>query len=141
MILLDTNILTASKQPGHPDYGRVTARLQQFMIDGEELAICPQNLYEFYTAATRPIASRGLGFTKQQALAEMENLKTTYTLIDDPTNLYSDWEKIITQYDVSGKQAHDARLVAFMQGVAIDTFYTNNVQDFNRYTDIITVLN
>ena len=88
MILLDTNILTASKQSGHPDFVKVTEGLKQFIIDNEDLVICPQNLYEFFVASTRPIANRGLGLSREKALKEIENLKNTYRFIDDPENLF-----------------------------------------------------
>ncbi|MFT4019843.1 MAG: type II toxin-antitoxin system VapC family toxin [Agriterribacter sp.] len=140
MILLDTNILTASKQSNHPDYSKVVARLQQFVTSNEELVICPQNLYEFFVASTRPITNRGLGFTQKQALTEIENLKQTYSFLTDPDTLYDEWTNIISAYEVSGKQGHDARIVAFMKGKGINKLYTNNVQDFSRYAGIITIV-
>jgi hypothetical protein len=36
---------------------------------------------------------------------------------------------------------HDARLVAFMQSQKIDQLYTMNPRHFNRYANIITILN
>lgn len=141
MILLDTNILTVSKQAGHRDYNRVTAMLTQFTTNKEDLIICPQNLYEFFVAATRPVANRGLGLTRKKALDEIDNLKATYNFIDDPQSLYNNWETIVKNYEVSGKQGHDARLVAFMVAHSIKRIYTMNDTDFNRYADIITVLN
>ena len=141
MILLDTNILTASKQSGHPDFVKVTERLIQFVNDIEELIICPQNMYEFFVAATRPIANRGLGLSRKKAFGEIENLKNTYKFINDPENLFTTWLQIIQDYEVSGKQGHDARLAAFMIAHGIDNIYTMNDKDFNRYADIITVLN
>lgn len=140
MILLDTNILIVSKQSGHPDFIRVTTRLTQLAEAQEDLVICPQNLYEFFVAGTRPVTVRGLGLTKERALQEIRELKNTYTFINDPENLYNCWLHITTTYDVAGKQGHDARIVAFMNGTGITRLYTLNVQDFNRYNDIITLI-
>jgi predicted nucleic acid-binding protein len=141
MILLDTNILTASKQSGHPDFVKVTDGLKQFITDDEDLVICPQNLYEFFVASTRPKANRGLGLSKEKALEEIESLKNTYRLIADPENLFDTWLQVINDHEVSGKQGHDARLAAFMVAHGIDRIYTMNIQDFNRYAGIITILN
>jgi predicted nucleic acid-binding protein len=141
MILLDTNILTVSKQAGHRDYNRVTTMLTRFIADKEELVICPQNIYEFFVVATRPTDSRGLGLTRQKTLEEMDNLKLTYNFMNDPETLFTNWENIVRSYEVSGKQGHDARLVAFMIGHGITRIYTMNNTDFNRYADIITILN
>ena len=141
MILLDTNILTVSKQSGNTDYIKVVTKLQQLAEDEETLIICPQNLYEFFVASTRPTAQRGLGLSRKTALKEIENLQKTYTFINDPVTLFSTWIAIIEQYETTGKQGHDARLVAFMKASGITKFYTLNTQDFNRYTDIITLVN
>lgn len=42
----------------------------------------------------------------------------------------------MTHYSVSGKNAHDARLVAAMRVHGIDSILTFNAQDFVRYTEI-----
>ena len=141
MILLDTNILTASKQSDHPDFVKVTDGLKQFVTDNKELVICPQNLYEFFVACTRPMANRGLGLSREKALEEIENLKSTYRFIADPENLFETWLQVIHDHEVTGKQGHDARLTAFMLAHGIDRIYTMNIQDFNRYAGIITILN
>lgn len=140
MILLDTNILTVSKQSAHRDYLKVTKLLEQLVADNEELVICPQNLYEFFVACTRPTASRGLGLTRQKTLLEMKNLKETYSFLNDPEDLHTAWMEVIDKYDTSGKQGHDARLVAFMKSTGINRFFTLNLSDFNRYSDIVTLI-
>jgi len=141
MILLDTNILTVSKQAGHRDHNKVTNQLKQFAEDAEELIICPQNIYEFFVVATRPIINRGLGLSREKTFEEIRNLKETYQMINDPGDLFNTWEEIIVKYNMSGKQGHDARLFAFMQAVGIRKLYTLNVQDFNRYADVIEIIN
>lgn len=140
MILLDTNILTVSKQSSHPDYSKVILLLQQLVADDEELVICPQNLYEFFVACTRPVSSRGLGLSRQKTLQEIQDLKDTYSFMNDPLDLHTSWLAIIQKYDTAGKQGHDARLVAFMQATGIERFFTLNLSDFNRYSDIITLI-
>lgn len=141
MILLDTNILIHSNQQASPHYQTITQRLTQFATDNEDLAVYPQVLYEFYVTATRPIANNGYGLSATDAMAQINNFKTTYTFIDDPADLFTEWQSLILKYNTIGKTAHDTRLVALMQAQAIDTIYTMNPADFNRYTDIITVLN
>lgn len=141
MILLDTNILIHSNQPASPHYVAITQRLTQFATNSEDLAVCPQVLYEFYVTATRPATQNGYGMSSTDAMVQINNFKTTYTFIDDPADLFAEWQTLIIKYNTVGKTAHDTRLVALMQAQAIDTIYTMNPGDFNRYTDIITVLN
>ncbi len=140
MILLDTNIPTYSKQPGRPEYVRVTQKLTELIDDGEDLIICPQHLYEFYAVASRPVAQNGFGLSSDDARKEMNEIKDAYTFINDPTDLFDNWHLLIQQYKTTGKPSHDTRLVAFMQGQNINKIYTLNATDFNRYGDIITIL-
>jgi predicted nucleic acid-binding protein len=141
MILLDANILIHSRQPASPHYPAITQRLTDFAVANEDLAVCPQVLYEYYTVVTRPAAQNGYGITSDDAMQQINDFKSSYTFIDDPENLLAEWQSIIDKYKTIGKPAHDARLVALMQAQAIDTIYTMNPADFNRYADIITVLN
>jgi predicted nucleic acid-binding protein len=52
---------------------------------------------------------------------------------------FSEWERIVLQYQVSGKQAHDARLVAAMIVHDVTHLLTFNTADFKRFTTITTV--
>lgn len=142
MILLDTNILTCTKQAAHPEYARVTQRLLTYVMQDEELVVCPQVLYEFYVVATRPATARGgLGLSSEEALREIQSFQQTYSFVDDPTELFYSWRDLIERYGTEGLPAYDTRLVAFMQAQRIRQIYTLNSSDFNRYSDIITVLN
>lgn len=141
MILLDTNILIHSNQPASPHFAGITQRLIDFAAGNEDLAVCPQVLYEYYVVVTRPQGENGYGISSEDAVAQIDNFRNIYTFIDDPVNLFTEWQQLIHRYDTIGKQAHDTRLVAFMQAQAIDRIYTMNAVDFNRYADIITVLN
>ena len=65
-------------------------------------------------------------------------LKRLFTLRPEAP-LHSEWERLITTYRVSGKNSHDARLVAAMTIHGTKSILTFNVQDFTRYAGI-TVL-
>ena len=57
--LLDTNILTRAVQPSHPMHTDALDALDALRQRGEELCIIPQNLYEFWVVATRPLTMNG----------------------------------------------------------------------------------
>ena len=141
MILLDANILVHSKQPASPHYQAITQMLTDFAENSEDLAVCQQVLYEYYVVATRPAAQNGYGISADDAIDQINDFKSAYTYINDPDNLLAEWQSIIVKYKTIGKTAHDARLVALMHAQSIDRIYTMNPGDFNRYADIITVLN
>src|ERR1700676_596990 len=127
MILLDTNILIHSKQPTSPHYTAITQRLTELVEKKEDLAVCPQVLYEYYVVVTRPQGQNGYGISSEDAMEQINDFKNIYTFIGDPDSLYIEWETLIYKHKTMGKTAHDTRLVALMQAQAIDQIYTMNI--------------
>jgi hypothetical protein len=108
-----------------PQYETVTRALAALPSRGSDLHIVPQNLYELWVVATRPVAQNGLGLSIPEATSELMRLKSMFPLLPDTPAIYPVWENLVIQYRVSGKPAHDARLVAAMQVhglIAILTF-------------------
>ena len=128
--LLDTNIYLRAAQPGHPMGKAADDAVAELRQQGDTLHLAPQNLYEFWVAATRPPAQNGLGFTLAQAQAELVGLKGLFTLLDDTPAIFPRWERLVAQHQVSGKNAHDARLVAAMMVHGISRILTFNVGDW-----------
>lgn len=137
--LLDTNILLRAAQPGHPMGKAADDAVAELRRQGDTLHLVPQNLYEFWVAATRPAAQNGLGFTLAQTQTELVRLKNLFILLDDIPVIYPQWEQLVAQHQVSGKNAHDARLVAAMMVHGVSRILTFNVGDFQRYPGV-TVL-
>jgi predicted nucleic acid-binding protein len=134
-VLLDTNILLRLVQPHHPSAQIAIRALRELHAANEALHITQQNIVEFWAVATRPIASNGLGFSTEQAAAEVDALKRLFTLLPE-LPLQNAWERLVADYRVSGKNAHDARLVAAMVVHGIEGILTFNEQDFLRYAEI-----
>jgi predicted nucleic acid-binding protein len=137
-VLLDTNILVRLMNPLAAQAVMAERALNTLRAGDEELQITAQNLVEFWAVATRPVAENGLGLPVEQAIKEVTALKALFVLLPE-LPLQGEWERLVTQYSVSGKGCHDARLVAAMMVHGTDTILTFNVQDFSRY-DGITVL-
>jgi predicted nucleic acid-binding protein len=137
-VLTDTNIFLRLLQPHHP-HCRIAGQALDFLRAREEvLNITSQNLVELWAAATRPFAENGLSLTVEQATKELEQIKRFWGLLPD-VPLYEEWERVVKLHRVSGRNAHDARLVAAMHVHGIDKILTFNVKDFGRFGDI-TVL-
>src|SRR5437016_178726 len=82
-ILLDTNILTRLAQHTHPMHAAARDAVAALQAGGETLHLVPQNLYEFWVVATRPVAVNGLGFTVAQADAELARLETLFPVLPE----------------------------------------------------------
>ncbi|MGO9113068.1 MAG: type II toxin-antitoxin system VapC family toxin [Thermoguttaceae bacterium] len=140
MILADTNILLRLAQPGDPH--RQPARDAIDLLtarDGESIAIAPQNLYEMYVVCSRPINANGFGMTSQQARAEITSARSLFPLLLETAQVYTTWERLIGQYAIHGKRAHDARLVAMMIEHHVPRLLTFNDDDFRQFAEIITL--
>jgi predicted nucleic acid-binding protein len=133
LILVDTNILLRYVNPTDPAHATAKAALASHQAAGEILSMVPQNIYEFWAVATRPVAANGLGLTVLEAQAEVVRLKHLFSFLADQVHLFSEWEALVVAHDCKGKAAHDARLVAAMRTHGITRFLTFNGPDFHRY--------
>jgi predicted nucleic acid-binding protein len=137
--LLDTNILARLAQPTHAMHPAAANAVDELDRQGNVLYLVPQNFYEFWVVATRPTSQNGLGFTPAQAQSELARFKALFTLLDDTPAVYPEWERLVVRHQVSGKNAHDTRLVAAMIVHGINQILTFNVGDFQRYQNIMVL--
>ena len=122
----------------HPQH-EVAERATVFYRPSRVLCIFPQNIYEFWVVATRPVKDNGLGYTRQETLDAIEMSEQYYKLIPDSPAIYPTWKELVAGQTVFGKIGHDARLVAGMQTAGITEILTFNDKDFRRFTGIAVV--
>jgi predicted nucleic acid-binding protein len=138
-ILSDTNILIRSVHRKAANHRQALKALRLLRSKGHRICIVPQNLYEFWVVATRPIENNGLALTPSQADRITSRIARVCLLLRDPPELYDEWRRLVLANNVSGKNAHDARLVAAMHVHSIQQILTFNVQDFARFPGIQAV--
>jgi predicted nucleic acid-binding protein len=139
-VLVDTNILLRSVQTHHPHYALVERALLALRARNEALHVTVQNFVEFWAVATRPEKSEnGLGMTPDMAAKELAVLKDLFQLLPEPDSVFTEWERLVTTYKISGKSTHDARLAATMMRNGIEKILTFNVPDFQRFPGIIVL--
>jgi predicted nucleic acid-binding protein len=143
LFLLDANILIYGANPASPFFPECRKATSTIAQNGDTSCIVPQSLYEFWTVATRPPNPQsplsGLGMTPAQAYAEIISIRRVFPLFNDTSQILMEWQRLVTQYAVSGRNAHDARYVAAMNVHGIMQLLTVNKDDFKRYSSI-TVL-
>ncbi len=139
-IVVDSNVILRLAQPAHQHHEIARTAVECARIHNHDLCIVPQVIYEFWVVATRPIAeNRGLGMTGVQAQHELGTIRKLFTFLDDEPGVFDEWYRLVIQYNVCGKPAHDARFVAAMRRSGITHILTFNASDFRRYSEI-TVL-
>ncbi len=89
--------------------------------------------------ATRPVSQNGLGLSISEATSELLRLKSMFPLLPDTPAIYLVWESLVIQYQVSGKPAHDARLVAAMHVHGLTSILTFDRSGFSRYAGVQVV--
>lgn len=136
---VDTNVLLRTPDLGDPAQQVTEAALVALRRSGESLYILPQNLIEFWAVATRPVANNGLGLSSELVEVQVNHLKVMFTLLSDVPEIFPEWERIVLQYRVQGKQVHDAHLVAAMTVNNLTHLLTFNTTDFKRFSAITAV--
>ena len=138
-MLIDTNTLLRTLQPLHPQRETARAAIKALTARGRGLYIVPQNLVELWVVATRPAERNGFGMSPAAVAAELAHIKSMFELLPDTPAVYPVWESLVIQYRVSGKPAHDARLVAAMLVHGLTAVLTFDRAGFSRYAGIEVV--
>jgi len=137
--LIDTNITLRGLDRNHPHCRLVRRAILELKRRGDDLFLASQNLVEFWAVATRPVSANGLGMDIEWAAAQVQRMKRFFDLLVENPETQGEWERLVIQHRVSGKQVHDARLVATMRVHGIRQILTFNLGDFNRYPEIHAV--
>jgi len=131
-VLVDTSTLLRTLQPLHPQREIARSAIKALTEHGRELHIVPQN--QLWVVATRPVERNGLGMTPSAVAAELARPKSMFLLLPETPAIYPIWEALVTEHQVSGKPAHDARLVAAMQTHGLTAIHFRQNRIFLIYT-------
>ena len=116
-VLVDTNILVRISNGVEPEASTALDSLNRLRGKGHEPCLVPQNHYEFWTVATRPIEVNGLGMSTAETEAELARYSPPI-------------------FRLQGKVTHDTRLVAAMLRHGISHLLTFNAAHFVRFKEI-----
>ena len=135
--VFDSNVLLRFANPVDPAHLKVVRFVRELQAEGVVLHIVPQNLYELWVVATRPVEVNGLGLTPAECDQMLAKIEASFPLLADQSGLLAEWRKLVVAHECKGKVAHDARLVAAMRAHGISRIATFNVADFTRYPGLI----
>ena len=133
-ILLDSNILIRLINVNDSEHVLVQQSVERLSLDGHELLMVPQGLYELWAVVTRPSgAPNGLNFTPGQAAGAVSELTATFLLLPDTPQVFERWFALVVEHQVSGRNSHDTRMAAACLADGLDAFLTLNTPDFKRF--------
>ena len=138
--LVDTNVLLRSVQKSHPMQSDADRAITQLLTDSPEAVyVIPQNLIEFWAVATRLQIQNGLGLSVDETTSQVAYFKSIFMLLPDTDAIFPQWELLVRQHQVVGKQVYDARLAAAMNVHSLTHLVTFNTADFKRFSKITAV--
>ena len=132
--LVDTNILLRFSRHEDPGYQIAREAVHKLEDGRHQLQTTLQNFAEFWNVSTRPTEQNGFGRTPVETNDLLRDLEEAFPLLQDSADVYHEWRRLVVDYDVSGVQVHDTRLVATMLVHDVKHILTFNTQDFTRYT-------
>jgi predicted nucleic acid-binding protein len=138
--LLDTGVLVRMLHRSDPDNATVRAALRVLRGRRHTFVTARQNVVEFWGVCTRPTTARGgFGLSIEETAARLRLLERIVEVVNEPDSTYRRWKSLVSRYRVSGRQVHDARIVAVMMAYRIKRVVTLNDADFDRYGEIRVV--
>lgn len=136
-LFIDTNILVYATNQKSPLYDQANKKLVLASEQGTVLIISPQIIREYLSATTRnPLNSQAY----RDIIYNIQMFQTDFYMVDDNKMVVAALEKLVETYSVSGKQVHDANIVATMQVYSIKHLLTHNTGDFKRYNNVISII-
>lgn len=128
--LLDTNIVLRFSNPSDEQHRLVTESVISLLRQADECYLTAQVLIELWVVATRPVEANGLGWSVEQTCTMIEQLLDRFPVVEETPQIFSNWLKLVTENQIQGKRAHDARIVAVMLASDISHILTLNPTDF-----------
>lgn len=132
-VLVDTNVLLREIETASPMHVTAVSAINKLRSQGATLCLVSQNFYELW------VAVNGLGKSITEATATLTQLAATFTVLDDTPTVRKHWQQLVSTHAVSGKNAHDARLVAAMLAQGLTHLLTFNDADFRRFTAVSVI--
>jgi toxin-antitoxin system PIN domain toxin len=137
-VLLDTSLLIAASVEEHPSHGASVAYLDRLADHRTPTCITPQICREFMSVLTRA-AIGPRAFSVPEALQALQVWRTNCGVLGESEPVLQRWLQLVEQFQVRGKQVHDAHIVATMLSHDVARIATWNIIDFERYGDLLQV--
>jgi len=137
--LVDTNILLRYTRRHDPARPAIESAIRKLLGIGVVFYYCPQNVVEAWSVLTRPAERNGFGLSPKEAVVEVQMIQQNFAFASENDEIHPMWLRLVTVYGVSGRNVHDARLVATMRVHGISHLLTFNGADFRRFKEITVV--
>ena len=135
-VFCDTNVLIDAVDRRRPLHPQALHVLDVLPNRGVGLCVSGQVLRELLVVSTRPRAANGLGLGRRQALDNARAIAGRCRVLDETRAVATRLLALVEAAGCSGKQVHDANIVATMLEHGVTALVTDNPADFRRYAGI-----
>ena len=135
--LVDTNVLLTATTPSRQFHRNARKLFVEWPRVKRRLCTNPQILREYLVVATRPIENNGLELSLEDALANVDVFGRRMRFLDEKGQVFRRLESLLREVPCSGKQVHDANIVASALAHGVSTIITENSGDFRRWRDVV----
>ena len=137
MSFVDTNVLVYSTASTAPFRDAARNALVRFWVDAS-LAISRQVLREYIAVMTREQAwDRPL--TLAEAREDVTQFMRRFAILENSPDVWDRLMDLSRTHGFSGRQVHDANIVATMLAHGERRILTFNASDFRRFADLIEI--
>jgi predicted nucleic acid-binding protein len=137
-VFVDTNVLVFATIPSSPFHRQAIAALHAIAQSGAAGWVSRQVLREYLVQLTRP-GVLPTPLTGSVAATQVTALSQLYHVADETSQVTAQPLTLIGNGLASGKQVHDANLVATCLAYGIPRLLTHNQADFQRYASLIRI--
>ena len=136
-LFLDTNVLIYANVAESPFHESAINAIKTAQQAERTLWISRQVIREYLVSLTRPQTFKTL--PKSTVLDQVDQFIERFDVADDIPAVTEQLTQLLKDYQVGGKQIHDANIVATMLAYQIPCLLTHNLKDFERFADIIRI--
>lgn len=133
-LFVDTNILIYASDPASSWHNAAISAVYQARQQRLQLCLSPQVIREYISAASRSMNLQA------DILSNVSLFQSECRVVEENSAVLDRLVALVEQFQVAGKQVHDANIVATMLENNIGTLLTGNVADFKRYANLIAIV-
>ena len=138
-MFVDTNALVYARVAETANYDTARAILERALRDAEPLRISRQIVREYLSVMTRP-QPWTVPISRDNVLEDVNSLLSDFEILEDGPVVTDALVTLCREFEVGGKQIHDANIVATMLAYGERRLLTFNTSDFRRYGDRIELV-
>lgn len=138
-VLVDTNVLLSATTPARADHPKALRVLNEWPNRGVRLCTSGQILREYLVVATRPAERNGLALSAANALGNAEELRKRMLFLDETRAVFARLQTLMGETRFTGKQVHDANIVATALCHAVERVVTANTAHYARFEKLLEI--